>query len=74
MTPALNSLTGVQLIVPALSNPHFAAFTLPAVSPAEVRDAHWDPVGRLGAAREVLWISETGTRARTRAAAPSGVR
>jgi hypothetical protein len=59
-----NPLTGAEFVVPALANPRFTAFTLPALSRAEVADAHRDLVRRLGAARDALWIPETGdTRA-----------
>jgi hypothetical protein len=61
-----NPLTGAEFVVPALANPRFAAFTLPALSRAEAMDAHRDLVRRLGAARDALWIPETGdTRAET---------
>ena len=61
-----NPLTGAEFVVPALANPRFAAFTLPALSRAEATDAHRDLVRRLGAARDALWIPETGdTRAET---------
>ncbi|MCZ8146841.1 MAG: hypothetical protein O9325_03180 [Roseomonas sp.] len=61
-----NPLTGAEFIMPALANPRFASFTLPALSRAEATDAHRDLVRRLGAARDALWIPETGdTRAET---------
>jgi len=61
-----NPLTGAEFVVPALANPRFAGFTLPALSRAEATDAHRDLVRRLGAARDALWIPETGdTRAET---------
>ncbi|WP_203075765.1 hypothetical protein [Falsiroseomonas ponticola] len=61
-----NPLTGAEFVVPALANPRFAAFTLPALSRAEATDAHRDLVRRLGAARDALWIPETGdTRTET---------
>lgn len=61
-----NPLTGAEFVVPALANPRFAGFTLPALSRAEATDAHPDPVPRLGAARDALWIPEIGdTRAET---------
>ncbi|MCZ8148367.1 MAG: hypothetical protein O9325_11040 [Roseomonas sp.] len=61
-----NPLTGAEFVVPALANPRFTAFTLPALSRAETADAHRDLVRRLGAARDALWIPETGdTRAET---------
>ena len=47
-----NPLTGAEFVVPALANPRFAAFTLPALSRAEVAHAHRDLVRRLGAARD----------------------
>ena len=55
-----NPLTGAEFVVPALANPRFAGFTLPALSRAEATDAHRDLVRRLGAARDALWIPETG--------------
>ena len=61
-----NPLTGAEFVVPALANPRFAAFTLPALSRAEATEAHRDLVRRLGAARDALWIPETAdTRAET---------
>jgi hypothetical protein len=61
-----NPVTGAEFVVPALANPRFAAFTLPALSRAEATEAHRDLVRRLGAARDALWIPETGdTRAET---------
>ena len=61
-----NLLTGAEFVVPALANPRFAGFTLPALSRAEATEAHRDLVRRLGAARDALWIPETGdTRAET---------
>jgi hypothetical protein len=61
-----NPLTGAKFVVPALANPRFAAFTLPALSRAEATEAHRNLVRRLGAARDALWIPETGdTRAET---------
>jgi hypothetical protein len=54
-----NPLTGAEFVVPALANPRFAGFTLPALSRAEATDAHRDLVRRLGAARDALWIPET---------------
>jgi hypothetical protein len=61
-----NPLTGAEFVVPALANPRFAGFTLPALSRGEATDAHRDLVRRLGAARGALWIPETGdTRAET---------
>jgi hypothetical protein len=61
-----NPLTGAEFVVPALANPRFAGFTLPALSRAEATDAHRDLVRRLGAARDALWIPETGdTRVET---------
>ena len=54
-----NPLTGAEFVVPALANPRFAAFTLPALSRAEATEAHRDLVRRLGAARDALWIPET---------------
>ncbi|WP_431304039.1 hypothetical protein [Sediminicoccus sp. BL-A-41-H5] len=61
-----NPLTGAEFVVPALANPRFAAFTLPALSRAEATDAHRDLVRRLGAARDALWIPETAdSRAET---------
>ena len=66
MPTTLNPLTGAEFVVPALANPRFAAFTVPALSRAEATDAHRDLVRRLGAARDALWIPETGdTRAET---------
>jgi hypothetical protein len=46
--------------VPAIVNPRFAAFTLPALSVAEARNQHRDLVRRLGAAGDALWIAELG--------------
>jgi hypothetical protein len=61
-----NPLTGAEFVVPALANPRFAGFTLPALSRAEATEAHRDLVRRLGAARDALWIPETAnTRAET---------
>jgi hypothetical protein len=54
-----NPFTGAEFVVPALANPRFAAFTLPALSRAEATEAHRDLVRRLGAARDALWIPET---------------
>lgn len=55
-----NPLTGAEFVVPALANSRFAAFTPPALSRAEATEAHRDLVPRLGAARDALWIPETG--------------
>jgi hypothetical protein len=55
-----NPLTGAEFVVPALANSRFAAFTLPALSRAEATEAHRDLVRRIGAARDALWIPETG--------------
>ncbi|WP_431305665.1 hypothetical protein [Sediminicoccus sp. BL-A-41-H5] len=49
-----NPLTGAEFVVPALANPRFAGFTLPALSRAEATEAHRDLVRRLGAARDAL--------------------
>ncbi len=57
-----NPLTGAAFVVPALANPRFAPFTLPALSRAEATDAHRDLVRRLGAARDALWIPETADK------------
>jgi hypothetical protein len=55
-----NPFTGAEFPVPAIVNPRFAAFTLPALSVAEARNQHRDLVRRLGAAGDALWIAELG--------------
>lgn len=49
-----NPFTGVEFPVPAIINPRFAAFTLPALSVAEARNQHRDLLRRLGAAGDAL--------------------
>ena len=53
-----NPYTGAEFPVPAIVNPRMAAFTLPALSTAEVRNQHREMLCRLGAARDRLWIAE----------------
>jgi hypothetical protein len=55
-----NPYTGAEFPVPAIVNPRFAAFTLPALSVAEARNQHRDLLRRLGAAGDALWIAELG--------------
>jgi hypothetical protein len=55
-----NPFTGAEFPVPAIINPRFAAFTLPALSVAEARNQHRDLLSRLGAAGDALWIAELG--------------
>lgn len=55
-----NPFTGAEFPVPAIINPRFAAFTLPALSVAEARNQHRDLLRRLGAAGDALWIAELG--------------
>jgi hypothetical protein len=55
-----NPFTGAEFPVPAIINPRFAAFTLPALSVAEARNQHRDLMRRLGAAGDALWIAELG--------------
>jgi hypothetical protein len=55
-----NPFTGAEFPVPAIINPRFAAFTLPALSIAEARNQHRDLLRRLGAAGDALWITELG--------------
>ncbi|MCA3413861.1 MAG: hypothetical protein INF84_04595 [Roseomonas sp.] len=55
-----NPFTGAEFPVPAIINPRFAAFTLPALSIAEARNQHRDLLRRLGAAGDALWIAELG--------------
>ena len=46
--------------MPAIINPRFAAFTLPALSVAEARNQHRNLLRRLGAAGDALWVAELG--------------
>jgi hypothetical protein len=55
-----NPYTGAEFPVPAIVNPRFAAFTLPALSVAEARNQHRDLLRRLGASGDALWIAELG--------------
>jgi hypothetical protein len=55
-----NPFTGAEFPVPAIVNPRFAAFTLPALWVAEARNHHRDLPRRLGAAGDALWIAELG--------------
>jgi hypothetical protein len=55
-----NPFTGAEFPVPAIVNPRFAAFTLPALSVAEARNQHRDLLRRLGATGDALWIAELG--------------
>jgi len=55
-----NPFTGAEFPVPAIINPRFAAFTLPALSVAEARNQHRDLLRRLGAAGDALSIAELG--------------
>jgi hypothetical protein len=55
-----NPYTGAEFPVPAIINPRFAAFTLPALSLTEARNQHRDLLRRLGAAGDALWITELG--------------
>ena len=49
-----NPFTGAEFPVPAIINPRFAAFTLPALSLTEARNQHRDLLRQLGAAGEEL--------------------
>ena len=53
-----NPFTGAEFPVPAIINPRFAAFTLPALSVAKARNQHHDHLRQLGAAGDTLWIAE----------------
>jgi hypothetical protein len=55
-----NRFTGAEFPVPAIINPRFAAFTLPALSTAEARNQHREMLRRLGAARDTLWLAGLG--------------
>jgi hypothetical protein len=55
-----NPYTGAEFPVPAIINPRFAAFTLPALSLTEARNQHRELLRRLGAAGDALWIAELG--------------
>ncbi len=52
-----NPFTGAEFPVPAIVNPRFAAFTLPASSVAEARNQQRDLLRRLGAAGDALSIA-----------------
>ena len=49
-----NPFTGAEFPVPAIINPRFAAFTLPALSVAKARNQHHDHLRQLGAAGDAL--------------------
>jgi hypothetical protein len=51
-----NPYTGAEFPVPAIINPRFAAFTLPALSVAEARNQHRELLRRLGATGDAFWI------------------
>ena len=53
-----NPYTGAEFPVPAIVNPHVAAFTLPALSTPEARNQLRDMLCRLDAARDTLWMAE----------------
>ena len=55
-----NPVTGARFPVPAIINPRFAAFTLPALSLTDARNQHRDLLRRLGVAGDALWIAELG--------------
>jgi hypothetical protein len=55
-----NPFTGAEFPVPAIVNPRFAAFALPALSVTEARNQHRDLLRRLGAAGDALCIAELG--------------
>jgi hypothetical protein len=49
-----NRFTGAEFPVPAIINPRFAAFPLPALSVAKARNQHHDHLRQLGAAGDAL--------------------
>jgi len=55
-----NRFTGAEFPVPAIINPRFAAFTLPALSVAKARNQHHELLRRLGATGDAFWIAELG--------------
>lgn len=54
-----NPLTGAEFPVPALASPRITRFTLPLLSPVEIRTQHRALLAALGGAGEALWIPET---------------
>lgn len=52
--------TRADFPVPAIMNPRFADFALPALSLNEARNQHRDQLHRLAAACDALWIADLG--------------
>lgn len=53
-----NAFTGAEFAVPAMANPRYARFVLPAMSTAEARGQHRDMVRTLGSSGDALWIPD----------------
>ena len=55
-----NTFTGAEFPVPALANPRVTRFTLPLLTPAEIKGQHRNMLRAMGAVGDALWIPETG--------------
>ena len=54
-----NTFTGTEFPVPALANPRVTRFTLPLLTPAEIKGQHRNMLRAMGAMGDALWIPET---------------
>ena len=54
-----NAFTGAEFPVPALANPRVTRFTLPLLTPAEIKGQHRNMLRAMGAMGDALWIPET---------------